>query len=182
MLTPDELPHYVYQDYIQWEGQWELIEGIPYAMTPSPNFRHQRISQNIAQVLGEALREYQHCQAVLPVDWKVSEDTILQPDNMVICYTPTGNFLTKAPSLIFEVLSPASAEKDRRTKFSIYEREGVAFYCIVDPEDKIAKIYALHENGRYVKQLDATDEQFSFGLGKCKIEIDFARIWANLPD
>ena len=36
MLTIDELPHYSYQDYRRWEGDWELIEGIPYAMTPSP--------------------------------------------------------------------------------------------------------------------------------------------------
>jgi len=30
------LPNYTYEDYCQWEGQWELIEGIPYAMSPLP--------------------------------------------------------------------------------------------------------------------------------------------------
>ena len=29
-----ESPHYTYEDFCQWEGQWELIQGIPYAMTP----------------------------------------------------------------------------------------------------------------------------------------------------
>lgn len=28
------LPNYTYEDYCQSEGQWELIEGIPYAMSP----------------------------------------------------------------------------------------------------------------------------------------------------
>jgi hypothetical protein len=32
------LPHYTYVEYEQWEGQWELIEGIPYAMSPLPSF------------------------------------------------------------------------------------------------------------------------------------------------
>ncbi len=30
------LPHYTYDDYIHWEGQWEIIKGIPYAMSPAP--------------------------------------------------------------------------------------------------------------------------------------------------
>lgn len=26
------LPHYRYDDYLLWEGEWELIDGIAYAM------------------------------------------------------------------------------------------------------------------------------------------------------
>ena len=39
-----------------------------------------------------------------------------QPDNLVICYSPEGDFLTKAPTLIFEILSPSTSKKDRVTK------------------------------------------------------------------
>ena len=178
MLTPRELPHYVYGDYEQWEGKWELIEGIAYSMVPSPSVQHQRISQEIARLLGVALSDCTECHAVLPVDWRVTEDTVVQPDNLVICYRPSGPFLTKAPALIFEIISPSTAEKDRRTKYSIYEREGVLYYCIVDPENKVAKVYGLHE-GRYVKRLDATDESFAFDLGKCAFDFDFSQIWAG---
>lgn len=31
------LPHYTYSDYCNWEGRWELIEWIPYAMSPAPS-------------------------------------------------------------------------------------------------------------------------------------------------
>lgn len=41
------LPHYIYEDYCRWEGQWELIDGIPYAMSPASNIRHQDISGNL---------------------------------------------------------------------------------------------------------------------------------------
>ncbi len=178
MLTSEELPHYSYHDYLLWEGRWELIEGIPYAMTPSPGFRHQCISQKIAQLLGEALEDCEHCIALLPCDWKVTESTVLQPDNMVICFQPVETFLTEAPALIFEVLSPSTAEKDRRTKYGIYEGEGVVYYCIVDPEDGVARIFHL-QDGRYVKQPDVTAETVEFNLGKCQVTLDFARIWPD---
>jgi hypothetical protein len=41
------LPHYTYDDWLNWEGQWELIEGIPYAMSPMPVPNHQRIAANL---------------------------------------------------------------------------------------------------------------------------------------
>jgi hypothetical protein len=70
----------------------------------------------------------------------------------------------------------ASAGKDRRTKFSIYEREGVNYYCIVDPVDNVVKVFSLRE-GKYIKQMDATEETFEIDLGKCRIVFEFARIW-----
>jgi Uma2 family endonuclease len=144
MLSADDLPYYTYEDYALWEGRWELIEGIPYAMTPSPGFQHQKISQQVAYILGDALDDCKSCQAVLPVDWIVAEDTILQPDNMVICYQPVDKVLTKAPSLIFEILSPSTAHKDRRTKYAIYEREGVRYYCIVDPANRACRYTQIY--------------------------------------
>ncbi|MCI5120495.1 MAG: Uma2 family endonuclease [Candidatus Electrothrix sp. AUS4] len=85
-------------------------------------------------------------------------------------------FLTKAPSLIFEILSPSTSSKDRITKFNLYEEEGVDYYCIVDPKTGTAKVHVLRD-GRYVKLLDATDETVTFTLKDCVFEFDFSRIW-----
>jgi Uma2 family endonuclease len=145
-------------------------------MSPSPSYTHQRISQKIARLLDEALDDCLSCQAVLPVDWKIADDTVVQPDNMVLCYQPQGSFLTKAPSLIFEILSPSTSSKDRITKFNLYEEEGVEYYCIVDPKTKTAKVYVLRD-GRYVKLLDATDETVTFTLKECVFDFYFPRIW-----
>jgi len=42
------LPRYTYEDYKLWEGDWELLEGVPSAMAPSPflsiNLLYQRSS------------------------------------------------------------------------------------------------------------------------------------------
>ncbi|MGH8553273.1 MAG: Uma2 family endonuclease, partial [Methylococcales bacterium] len=132
VLKPSNLPHYTYNDYTHWEGRWELIDGIAHAMAPSPSIQHQRISQKIARLLDEALENCPHCQALLPVDWKINQDTIVQPDHLVICYEPEGQYLTRAPSVIFEILSASTRNKDEKVKFRLYEMEGVSYYRIVD--------------------------------------------------
>ena len=103
-------------------------------------------------------------------------DTVVQPDNMVLCYQPVGPFLTKVPSLISEISPPSTSSKDRITKFNLYQEEGVDYYCIVDPKTGTAKVYVLRE-GRYQKLLDATDETVSFTLKECVFDFDFSRIW-----
>jgi Uma2 family endonuclease len=175
-LTINDLPHYTYEDYISWEGRWEIIRGIPYAMSPAPDLKHQLISNNIASELKQRLAQCPQCHALLPVDWKISEDTIVQPDNLVICYEPEGKYITRAPSIIFEVLSPSTFLKDVNLKFKLYEHEGVKYYILVNPEDKIAKIFQL-KDGKYIKVLDATNEKILFDIDICKIEFDFAKIW-----
>lgn len=173
----DYLPRYTYDDYKHWEGKWELIHGIPYAMSPSPSIPHQIVSNNIAWQLKESLKNCEKCIALLPVDWKISDDTVLQPDNMVICFeVENKSYITKAPSIIFEVLSPSTALKDRNLKFSIYESEGVEYFVIVDPEDKISKIYKL-KDGKYIKIGDFGKEKFTFELKDCSFDFDFSKIW-----
>ncbi len=172
----ENIPHYTYEDYKHWEDEWEIIDGIAYAMSPAPMIKHQKISNNIAWILKEALQECKTCQALLPVDWRISDDTIVQPDNLVVCYEPKGAYITKAPTLIFEILSKATAKKDQTVKFDLYQDEGVRYYVIVDPDEEMAKAYEL-KDGRYIKMLDATDEKVDFMLKECGITIDFDKLW-----
>lgn len=178
MGQPDisNLPHYTWDDYRSWKGAWELIDGIAYAMSPAPSIQHQAISNNIAWLLKQQLDGCEQCQALLPVDWKIDEDTIVQPGNLIVCGKVSGNFLTRAPVLLVEILSKSTERKDKTTKFKLYEKEGVKFYLIVDPESRVVKVYDLIE-GRFIKRLDATDETLDFKLGDCEIKMDMASIW-----
>jgi hypothetical protein len=49
--------HYTIQDYNQWQGDWELIYGYPYAMSPSPLPKHQIIGTNLIFYFKEKLRK-----------------------------------------------------------------------------------------------------------------------------
>ena len=85
------LPYYTYADYAQWEGQWELIDGIPYAISHTPVPKHQRIANNLGSEFRLQLKHYAKCNAYQPVDYLVSDDTILQPDMLIIGCTVTKN-------------------------------------------------------------------------------------------
>lgn len=173
----EDLPRYAYEDYLNWEGRWELIYGLAHAMSPSPSVEHQCISQRIASQLEQALGNCKECRALLPVDWKIDEETVVQPDNLVVCgeFEKTA-YLCKTPVLIFEILSKSTAHKDRTTKFNLYEREGVKYYVIVDPAETLAKVYRLQE-GSYIKLLDAQKDDVEFDLGYCQMVFGFSKIW-----
>jgi Uma2 family endonuclease len=169
-------PHYTYNDYKNWEGRWELINGLPYAMSPLPSFEHQQVSGNIYVQLKELLKNCRRCVASLPVDWRISEDTVVQPDNIVLCYRAKGNFITKAPSLIFEVLSSSTSGKDRNEKFELYESNKVKYYVLVNISERICELFELR-GSKYEYVKTTRTGNFRFDLKHCKINFNFARIW-----
>ncbi|OGW00572.1 MAG: hypothetical protein A2889_07485 [Nitrospinae bacterium RIFCSPLOWO2_01_FULL_39_10] len=172
----DYIPRYTYNDYVKWEGRWELIEGMPYAMTPSPVFKHQVVSNNINIQLSKLLEGCRKCKALLPLDWKIDDDTVLQPDNSVVCEEVEGDYLIRPPIMIFEILSPATAFKDRNIKYKIYESQGVKYYIMVDIDAKVAEVFELI-NGSYKKLKDAQRNIIAFDLDNCRIDFDFGKIW-----
>lgn len=177
-IKKEYYPHYTYDDYQQWEGDWELIYGIAYAMAPAPLIKHQAISNKIARFLDEALEVCEVCQVLLPIDWKINEETIVQPDNLVICHQPQHEtYISKAPEIIFEVLSKSTASKDLNLKYDLYEKEGVKYYIIVDPKEEIAKVYTLNAHGTYIKVTDTYQESVDFALDRCTFSFDFSKIW-----
>ena len=100
------LPHYTYEDYCNWEGRWELIDGIPYAMSPAPIPGHQMIAANLIYEFKDAIKknECRHCKVYDFIDVKISEDTILQPDVSIVCKPITKNFLDFPAALVVEIL------------------------------------------------------------------------------
>ncbi len=179
VLKTEDLPHYTYDDYIQWEGRWEIINGIPYAMVPAPAFNHQRISSRIDGQLYRLLKDCKKCMALLPVDWQISEDTVVQPDNLVVCGENIDDKkLSMPPALVFEILSPASERKDRVLKYQLYREAGVKYYCIVDPESKSADVFTLRHK-EYKKTEGFRDGKIMFDLGPCSIAFDFNEVFNN---
>src|SRR4051794_12296684 len=102
------LPYYTYDEWVNWEGQWELIDGIPYAMSPMLVPDHQRIGSNLIIEFGNELKKCRECNVYQPLDYKVSEDTIIQPDLLVVCGVIDKKFLDFPPVLVAEVLSPST--------------------------------------------------------------------------
>ena len=126
------LPYYKYDEWEKWDNQWELIEGIPFSMDPLAIPQHQRIASNLLIEFGIALKKCPNCTVYEPIDYRITDDTIVQPDMLVVCGEITKKYLDFPPALVVEILSPSTALKDRNNKFALYEREGIKYYLIVD--------------------------------------------------
>lgn len=177
MSAAQILPYYTFQDWERWEGQWEIIHGIPYAMSPAPIPKHQIIANALGSELRQSLKKCSNCKAMQPVDYKIADDTIVQPDLLVVCGKITKSFLDFPPLLIAEILSPATALKDRHSKYKIYESQRIAYYIIVSIETEETEIYELINN-EYQLMKKGHDIQHSFSFNdQCTADIDFKEIW-----
>jgi Uma2 family endonuclease len=171
------LPHYTYEDYLQWEGRWELIDGIPYAMSPAPIPRHQTVAGNLHAEFRAAIRKAKcSCMVYQPLDYKLSDDTIFNPDVSVVCKPISKKFLDFAPEIVAEILSESTGLKDRNVKYPKYEAEGIPYYIMVDAEKNIVEVYKLVD-GQYSQQPLDQSTPFEFKIGDCLFEIVFNDIW-----
>jgi Uma2 family endonuclease len=168
--------HYTYDDYKLWEGNWELINGIAVAMSPAPVRKHQGLAVEILYNLREQLDDCNECEVLGEVDYKVSDSTVLRPDIALTCNEENDAYLTKAPEIIIEILSPSTAKRDENYKFDIYEAEKVKYYILVYPDDLRAKVYKL-DGKLYDKQGDFSCETYNFEETTCKLTINFERVF-----
>ncbi|MBD3268102.1 Uma2 family endonuclease [bacterium] len=146
---------FTYNDYMTWaeSERWELINGKAYNMTPAPNLEHQNMGGSIYRKIADFL-EGKECEVyIAPVDVVLSDSDIVQPDVVIVC---DPNKLTKknfqgAPDVVFEILSPNTAIKDRAEKRDLYERYGVKEYCLVEPKGRFVEKYVLAKSGTFAK-------------------------------
>jgi Uma2 family endonuclease len=131
------IPHYNINDYRQWKGDWELIKGVPISMTPSPFGRHQALAASLTKCILDSI-EAANCDAyVLPeTDWIISDDTVVRPDISVVCGEIPERHIESAPTLVCEILSPSTQDRDLNYKRELYLENGVATYLVADPDSK----------------------------------------------
>ena len=153
---------FTYGQYLAWDDgeRWELIDGVPYNMTPAPVRRHQGILMRVSSRIEEFLRG-KPCQAYFaPFDVRLPDlsnqddhdvPTVVQPDLVVICDEKKldDRGCRGAPDLVVEILSPSTSRKDIGVKFGLYERHGVREYWIIHPAEESLMIFELGEDGKY---------------------------------
>ena len=138
------------------DERWELIDGIPYAMSPAPRVSHQDFAGEIFYALRKYLQG-KPCRAfVAPLDVffpdskEDEKDTVVQPDVLVVCDASKihDDGIYGAPDFVVEVLSESTAYKDWNVKKALYERSGVREYWLVSTETGSVFRYVL-KDGRY---------------------------------
>ena len=172
------LPYYTYADYKEWEGDWELIGGVAYAMAPSPMRTHQSLAYEIAYNLRQEIDKCRYCEVLGEIDYKVSDDTVVRPDVVLTCGETSQKYLTKAPEIVVEVVSKSSAKLDEGYKMTLYASQKVLYYILLYPEDLIAKVYVLKDGSFELEGTFAT-ESYNFEKTACKVSVDFKKLFSR---
>ncbi len=165
---------YRVEDYERWQGDWELVEGVPYAMA-SPSPVNQVLLTKLAVVLSQALERAgcENCFVAVELDWYVSVDTVIRPDLLVFC-GEIPQKLTQRPHMVVEIVSPSTKTIDEGLKFELCQREGVPYFVLLYPEEGKVLVYELC-GGAYRQKEDK-----SFRFLNCIVDVDFESTFGGL--
>ncbi len=179
---------YTYKDCLKWPEQerWELIDGIPFNMTPAPSTEHQRLVLELALILKSGLMPAACSVFVSPFDVRLpleaEEDAatsnVVQPDVVVIC-DPSKidkKGCKGAPDLVIEITSPSTFRKDLTDKYSLYEKSGVKEYWIVYPDNKAITVYRLTDGKFGLPQVYTSEDTIIMGLF-AHLSIELSRVF-----
>lgn len=170
------LPNYTYDDYCQWEGRWEIIDGIPYAMSPMSSPRHQLLANEIGALLSNHFKSQKsHCRVYQAVDVRINDHTVVCPDIVVACQSIEKNYIDFPPTIVVEIISPSTKVKDLNTKFDLYESFGIKVYIMVEPDANTISIYKLVE--KHYELIEPHIMNIDLENG-CQIATDMSQIFA----
>ena len=142
---------HTYADYLKTsdDERYELLYG-ELVMAPAPREIHQSILGRLHIDMGVFLDEHNLGYIYFsPFDVVLSDTNVVQPDLLFIsnerAQIITPDNIQGAPDLVVEILSPATAERDRSVKFELYAEHGVQEYWIVDPDARTITVFLLNE-------------------------------------
>lgn len=135
----------------------------------APELEHQDAVGNVFVLLRQAARELGGKAYVAPVDVRLDDENVVQPDDLLLlpnslCQPVGTRFLSGPPDLIAEVLSPGTARLDRRDKFRLYERFGVREYWIIEPREQLVSVWQLRDGAFVLLDVYGADETFTSAL------------------
>ena len=154
---------YCWEDYQNWDDdqRWELINGDAYSMSPSPTTQHQRLSLALLLRLGSYFAEHACELFHAPMDVKLSDSDVVQPDIFVVCNLDQikKNYIEGPPTLVVEILSPSSLQHDRLRKTELYSKFGVKEYWLVTPYPSLVEILLLDGDNYRIHRVHQRSDQ-----------------------
>ncbi|MCP4688605.1 MAG: Uma2 family endonuclease [Desulfobacterales bacterium] len=180
----DKKKKYTYADYLEWpeDERWELIDGAPYNMGPSPSTRHQLVFGALSNQIYNFLSDKECFVLHAPLDVRFFEENknddsimdVVQPDILVVC-DPSKlgeRGCLGAPDFIVEITSPSTAGRDYVLKSKLYEKNGVKEYWIVHPIDNILHVFLLEGDKYHISVHDGKGELEVATLPGLVIDLD----------
>lgn len=157
----------------------ELING-RFVMSPAPKSIHQSLSAVLWNTILQAEKTGGGVGFYAPIDVVLDDQNIVQPDLIYLAkdrLRQVGDRIDGPPSLVIEVLSPSTSNRDRQEKLELYARFGVPEYWIVDPAARSFD-FLVNDGGRYVVT-PARDDAYHSAV-TAELVIDLAAFWSEV--
>jgi prevent-host-death family protein len=155
------------------KNRYEYINGVIYLLA-SPTHNHQLVSSQIHVAFFNWFKGKKCKPFYAPYDVNIpiaEEKNTVQPDILVICDDENVNEKGRyygIPSLVVEVLSPSTRNKDMVAKLELYMKGGIGEFWIVDPENREVFVYTFKDKSiervRAYKDEDMVQSGFFKGL------------------
>jgi Uma2 family endonuclease len=169
-------------EFLEWEERQELryeFDGVEPAAMTGGTAGHATVQRNLAIAIGGRLRG-KSCQ-FYGSDLKilVAENHIRYPDGMVVCsHVDRSAKVVHDPILIFEVLSPGTAAKDRIVKAREYQATpSVQRYVMLEQARVGATVHVRAADGWHVLVLKDDD---TLALPEIGLAIPLAEFYEGL--
>lgn len=162
------------------ELRWELIDGFPFAIG-SPGVWHQLVSVRLAGALLPSFSGNPCQLLVAPMDVKLSEYDLVQPDLLVVCEAAQmrRTHVEGPPRLVIEILSDSTLRHDRVRKLDLYCRAGISEYWIVTPHPAVVEV--LHNDGGFRVSGTYTEQDCLRSATFPALVLELGPIFADLP-
>ena len=165
MPTTQPAVKLTYEDYrtAPADRRYELLDG-DLIMVPAPNLKHQKVQRHLGQRLSQFIAERDLGEFFFaPCDVVLSDTDVVQPDLLFVSgerehLLSGGDNVRGAPDLVVEILSPATADRDRGYKRALYGRHGVTEYWLVDPTAETVSIHRQQAGALTVTQSFGREE------------------------
>lgn len=159
------------------EHKHELVDGVVLAMTGG-SLAHARLIARVLNVLSNTLRgrpcEVFGSEARLRVPLF---GNARYPDGSVVCGPvqtdeADPDAITN-PSLLVEVLSPATEASDRGQKFAEYRSlESLRHYLLLSQDQVRAELYTRADRGRWILSVHGPGERLPLSAFEVEVEVD----------
>lgn len=157
MALARDYDYITYNQFIDYQTtvnqKIEYSNGDIFYMSPThPN--HNKVQNELYFELRNILNDCNKCDVYtsdVAVKFEDEEANYqFEPDVMITCDNKFEGAIYKGiPTLIIEVLSRATKDRDKGIKLNIYEKFGVKEYWLVDINLKEIVIYSDNINGKY---------------------------------
>ncbi len=188
-MTDAAMQRMTADEFLDWclaperaDETWEFVDGFPVEMMTGTTDRHDQIVVNLIAALVPRLRGGPCAPRTADQAIKTMKDRrVRRADVLVDCgpRDPKGLF-SRTPTVVFEVLSPSTANLDRSTK--VQEYQGLAtvkHVALLDQEAHRVWLYSRAANDAWTtREIEGLSEALPLsGLG---IDLPMAEIYADV--